>query len=201
MIRRFIIWSVLAVLVPVSGIDNAFAEKKGNSVTSVSFGSYQETDGEDTITGSQLAIAYLKYFTDQWAYFVRLSNGSASGTHTEGEESTEISSSSTALTGGLQWSYAINLNDDQTNELVPYVGGGISVQRYRYEFDYEGTEIGKTSGTGYGPLFMVGLKINISNNFIIIPGYSYQQTTIETESGESRSMVSSGTSIALVARF
>lgn len=178
-----------------------FSEETYRSVTSISYGAYQKTDGDDTLSGSQLAVSYMSRFSEQWSYFLRLSNGSASGTHTENGESYDLKSSNSTLTGGVRWSYDFDVNSDNDTDLSPYVGAGLSVQKYEYDFEYPGSEVGKTSGTGYGPFVSLGLKIAISANIVIVPGYHYEQITIKTEDGEDRAFTSSGTSLAFVARF
>jgi outer membrane protein W len=192
---------VLLTLIPFFFCPSIMADKKGQSIVSLSFGSYQTTDGTDTISGSRLSIAYLRYFVDHWAFFGTLGNGSATGEHEEEGVTTELTASTTSLSGGIQWSYGFDFNDDRSDELMPYVGVGVSMQKYDYEFSYEGSEIGSTSGSGYGPLLRLGVKIAASSHFIIIPGYSYNQITIRTEDGSDHSITSSGISLALVARF
>ena len=140
-------------------------------------------------------------FADHWAFFGMLSSGSATGEHEDNETATEISSSATTLSGGLQWSYDIDFNDDGQEDLMPFIGAGLSLQKYSYDFNYEESEMGNTSGSGYGPLMRLGFKINASSHFVIIPGYHYSQIYIKTEEGSDRTMTSSGISLALVARF
>ncbi len=179
----------------------AFSEEKFQSVTSISYGAYQTTDGDNTLNGTQLAVSYMSHFTKQWSYFIRLSNGSASGTHSENGESYDLKSTNSTLTGGIRWSYDFDINSDNDADLSPFIGTGLSVQRYEYDFEYPNSEVGKTSGTGYGPFASLGIKIAISSNIVIIPGYHYEQITIKTEDEEDRAFTSSGTSLAFVARF
>lgn len=176
------------------------AEPKG-PVISLSYGGYQTSGGTDTVTGSQLSITFFDYFTEHWSYLIRLSHGTASGQHTKDGESYDLSASTTTLSAGPQWSTNIDVNSDKREDLTPYLSAGLSVQRYTYDFDYQDSEVGKASGTGYGPFASLGLRISLSSNFVIIPGYTYEQISIETEEGEKRAFTSSGYSLALVARF
>lgn len=185
----------------LSFYQTAFSEEKHRSVTSISYGAYQTTDGDNTLNGTQLALSYMSHFSEQWSYFVRLSNGSASGTHSENGESYDLKSSNSTLTGGIRWSYDFDVNSDNDTDLSPFIGGGLSAQKYEYEFEYPGSDVGKTSGTGYGPFVNLGLKIALSANIVIVPGYHYEQITIKTEDGEDRAFTSSGTSLAFVAKF
>ncbi len=198
---KFLIKSSLLTVFALFISLSLLADKKGQSIMSLSFGSYQASDGTDTVSGSRLSIAYLRYFMDHWAYFGALGSGSATGEHEENGTTSELSASTVTLSGGIQWSYGLDLNSDREEELMPYVGAGLSVQNYSYDYDYDGSEVGTTSGTGWGPLFRLGVKISVSSRFVIIPGYSYNQVTIQTEDGADHTITSSGVSLALVARF
>lgn len=201
--KRCSFFAVFSIAFVISSLVSTglYAERKGTMTTTVSFGGYQATDGSDTITGSQLALGVVTYFTENWAWFARLGSESAQGQHTENGETAEISAGSTTLSGGVQFSLTLKMGDDGESKFVPYAGAGLSVQKYHYDFSYEGSETGNTSGTGYGPLFMIGLNINFSDRFILIPGYHFNQIYIKTEEGENKTITSSGTSIAFVAMF
>lgn len=194
---RFLFGIFLIVL----GAQPTYADKTGQSTTIISFGGYQTTNGTDTVNGSQLAIAYVRYFADQWSYFGRLGNASGSGQHTENGRSITINAATTTLSGGLQWSKDIALNADKSNAMMPFIRGGLSLQQYTYDFAYQDSETGKTSGTGYGPLLMLGVKLNLSDHFTIIPGYHHEIIYIKSEEGDRIGMTSSGMVLALVARF
>ncbi|MCP4749282.1 MAG: outer membrane beta-barrel protein [Proteobacteria bacterium] len=174
------------------------AQKSGKTIANISFGDYQASDGQDTVSGSQLSLGILNYLSDEWAFFIRISNGSATGEHGNPDGSTtSLSSSMTSLGGGLQWSYDLETKP----ELTPFIGAGLSLKDYVYDFDYSDSDTGKTSGLGYGPLLLFGMKINVAKHFIVIPGYHFDQTYIESETGGKRTITSSGLSLALVLRF
>lgn len=171
---------------------------KNKTITNISFGSYIDTHGDDQTSGSMLSIALKHFVTDEWAYFIRLGNGSASGTHEFADgTSTDIKSSRSFLSGGPIWQY----NSESVEWLQPYVGVGLSYQSYEYDYEYAGSEIGSTSGTGYGPLFMTGVRMDIASHFLIIPGYQFEQIYIKSESGAEQVITSSGFMLALVIRF
>jgi opacity protein-like surface antigen len=175
-----------------------FAQNKIQSVTNISFGSYQESHGADQVNGTMLSIGYQHFFTEQWAYFVKLGNGSATGEYVSTDGSlVGLESSRTSLSGGILWRLLFDANPN----LIPYIGAGMSIQRYAYDFDHVDSEIGATSGTGYGPVLMTGARIEISKRVTIIPGYQYEQIIIKSESGEQQALISSGLLLALVMRF
>lgn len=189
---------VLVLVLITCGSSLATAQQKSGSVTNISFGTYVESHGDDTVNGSMVSIAYKQFFTEQWAYFIGLGSASASGEHefTDGSSAT-IDSRRSSLSGGLKW----HTYPDSMPWLTPYIGAGLSVQSYSYDYEYAGSEIGKTSGTGYGPLFMAGARMDLARHFLIIPGYRFEQIYIETENGDRVALTSSGFQLALVVRF
>ncbi len=188
----------LTLIILLSWNLSVFAQNQIRSVTNISFGSYQESHGVDQVDGTMLSIGYKRFFTEQWAYFVRLGNGSATGEYKSADGSViGLKSSRTSLSGGIMWRYISDANQN----VIPYVGTGISIQRYSYDFDHADSEIGATSGTGYGPLLTAGARIEVSKRFTIIPGYQYEQIIIKSESGQQRALISSGLLLALVMSF
>jgi len=195
---RFVVTRVLfPIFMLVCLCHSLFAEQNKN-ITNVSFGSYIETHGGDHTSGTMLSIAVKHFVSDAWAYFVRLGNGHASGSHEFGDgTAAEIKSSRSFVSGGPIWHYPL----ESAKWLQPYVGFALSVQSYRYDYKYSGSEIGSTSGTGYGPLFLAGVRMDIASHFLIIPGYEFEQIHIESENGENQIVSSSGIILALVIRF
>ncbi len=189
---------VLTLILLMTFSPYVFAQNEIQSVTHISFGSYQEAHSVDKVYGTMLSIGHKRFFTSQWAYFMKLGNGSASGEYIGADGSlVALNSSRTSLSGGLLWHYLV----DSESSLIPYIGAGISIQSYTYDFDHSDSEIGKTSGTGYGPIMMAGARIVLTRHFTIVPGYQYEQIIIKSESGEMQALTSSGFLLALVMRF
>jgi len=186
------------ILIFIGSQDLMAAARRVSSVTNVSFGSYEETDGHDSVSGSQWSLGFKYFLSDSWAYFLGVESGKAEGQHqlTDGK-TVPLEAEKTSFSGGLQWHWLF----DDLPELTPYVGAGITIRRYRYDFNYSNSPIGVTSGTGYGPLLSLGVKVDLAEHFLIIPGYQYEQVTIETENGAERAVTSSGFWLALVIRF
>jgi hypothetical protein len=169
-----------------------------NPSTHISFGQYTTTDGDDTVTGSRLSVSYVKPITDLLSYFIKISNGSATGTHSNDDDTeTNIKSSHTNLGSGLQ----VNFDLTDKDKYILFLGSGLLLQSYQYDFDYPNSETGETSGTGYGYNAFIGFKYRAAKNFIIIPSYNYEQVIITSEDGTSRNPTTAGTSLALAIAF
>ncbi|MBU2514822.1 hypothetical protein KJ966_26160 [bacterium] len=180
---------------------STLAISKNSSVTSFTFSDYQLSDGTDTLSGSRIGISYQRSFSKLWSYFFRLSNGSAVGKHKINGSSAELVANTTSITGGLHGSYNLDYNSNNVPDLIPYGGIGLTLQDYHYDFTYEGSKVGNTSGFGYGPLILFGITMSVSDSFSIIPGYYFETLYINTETGENHSLTSSGLTLAFVVRF
>ena len=191
---KWLVFLLLLLIPPATAV----SQDERKIVTQIAFGDYQTNDGADTIIGSQFSLGMQIINSDHWAYFFRLSDGRAEGQHefTDGSK-TVISAATTTLSGGIQYRYSIEMKP----ELTPYVGVGLSLQNYSYTFDYPDSEIGNTSGIGYGPLLTFGVRINVARHFLIIPNYQFEKIFIKAENGDQKSVTVSGVSLALVLRF
>lgn len=192
-----LIWNTLLFFIMLCSSQTLYGKTK-KSTTILSFGGYSEVTADDQVNGTSLSISHKRFFTDHWAWFLQLGSGSATGTHEiDDDTSTTIKSSRSSLSGGLKWHY-----ETETMEwLTPYLGGGLSIQSYSYDFEYSGSEIGSTEGTGYGPLFMAGVRLDVASHFLIIPSYQWEQIYIKSESGKTATVTSSGFVLALMIRF
>ena len=188
------VFLLLFLILPIM----AMSQDENSTVTHIAFGDFQASDGVDIVTGSQFSIGVQIFFSDHWANFYRLTDGRAEGLHEFANgNTTQLSAKTTTLSGGIQYRYKIEMDP----ELTPYVGAGISLQNYRYDFNYTDSEIGKTSGIGYGPLITFGIRIDIAKHVLIIPSYQFENIIIQAENGDSKNITTSGLSLALVLRF
>jgi len=196
-LMRWIGEAFLILIFLLLAIQPACAERKTQRLTTVSFGNYIEHHGDDDASGTTLSISHKQFLTEAWAYFIQIGNGTASGEHANPDGSTvTINSSRTSLSSGLNWHYVTK------NKLVtPYIGIGLSIHRYHYDFEYTDSEIGQVSGTGYGPLLNAGARISITSHLMVIPGYRFEQIYIVAENGEQEAVTSSGLMLALLIHF
>jgi|GEM_PF-1872273 len=179
-------------------LGNSLWAQERRATTYLAFGGYLATDGEDSIQGSQISLGLTLPFEQSWDYFARVSSEQATGTHKNTDGSTSnLSADTVSFQGGLQW----NFIRQAEQKFIPYISGGLSLQTYNYDFQTRESEIGKTSGIGAGYFTSLGLKMNLSRNFRMIPAYHFSQNYIQTEEGSQKAITSSGTSIALIASF
>jgi len=177
---------------------SVFADQSVKAVTTISFGEYLTGDGDSSLYGTQISLERAVVFHDQWAYFLGLSSASANGEYVaENGTITSLSSSTTTISGGVKRSFQV----EEISQLLPFIGAGISIQNYNYQFSYSDSNIGDTSGIGMGPLFNAGVRIDLLKQFVLIPSYNFSQIFIHSEKSELYGVTSSGFSLALIFRF
>ena len=168
------------------------------AVMHLGFGSYA-IDAEDvTVTGSDMTVGMKVFYHENYAYFMGYSAGSAQGTWDsyDGATSYDVTQSHMDLSVGMEARFELLASP----KIAPFAGGGLKVQQYEYKFDYPGSEIGESSGTGLGPLAHFGVRIGVTRNFTIIPKYYFSVINVKGQE-ESEGIVTSGTQVALVASF
>lgn len=177
--------------------DYSFGQERVHSViTTFSYGAYALSDGDETVEGRKFSLGIKMPFSDNWSYIADISRADATGEHTNNDQKkVDISSNSTSVSGGIQWQIQVE------KSFIPFISAGISIQRYEFDFDYDDSETGETSGIGYGPVFSIGSKIKIGKRVSIIPSYYYSSMFYETEKNRNRTATSSGLLLAFLVGF
>ena len=190
--------ALIILLITIATLGTVKGENHNPSTTTVAFGAYELSDGEDSISGNQYSIGLSIPINQQWAYHFKLSSGNASGSATdELGNNYSLKAETNTLSAGIKWNWVIK----KIPWMIPYLSGGLGLQKYDYEFTNPDSIIGSTSGVGYGPLASIGMRFRISRNLTIIPGYHYSSFSITAHSGEQVGITSSGTSVALIFAF
>lgn len=187
---------ILLWLSPAISAQERFRKK---AVTHLYVGSYAANTDDHHLKGSKLGLGLKYYYDPHWATFFFLSEGSAQETYSP-ENSTaqyDLYAHSYGFTGGLEWRTQL----DREGNIEPFVGIGLNAENYELEFEYPGSEVGTTSGTGYGPLMELGGRFALGRSFTVIPAYEYSAISYKAGSGDSKTLVAAGFSLGLIFRF
>ncbi len=168
------------------------------TVAHLSFGSYAQEADDVSLTGSDFSIGAKIYSHPNFAYFASLGSGQSTGLWTSETSTgaTEVSENHAEVVGGVE----VRTKVVEKPSVTPFIGLGLKVQSYSYEFDYAGSNIGTTSGVGIGPIANLGMRLGFGRNFTIIPNYYFSTMTIKGENSD-YTVTSSGLQVALVAGF
>jgi len=182
----------------LSFCSTSYAAGQGVTIVSIAAGSYQVDDTEHHLTGSRTAISLKYLYTKNWSWFSSLGSGSAQQIYLATDNRQYLlEANTTSLSGGVEYRKKLN----KKGSIEPFVGLGLNAMSYQLDYTYPDSQVGQAKGTGFGPLFKLGSRFRLGKNFIIIPAYQYSSVSIQTESGDTRNIVSSGVFLGLVAAF
>jgi len=153
---------------------NAFGENRNQPITTLAFGAYELQSGSESVSGSQFS-SHIDESGDTYT----------------------LEATTYTFSTGIKWNWILK----KAPFIIPYISGGIALQNYVYEFNAPNSNIGTTSGVGYGPLASLGIRFRVGRNFTLIPEYYYSLLTITSGSGDQVSVTSAGTSLALIFGF
>ena len=190
---------VLAFLLATFGFSAPlFAAYRTKTITHLAFGSYQLSDSEHSLAGSRVALGVKRLYDPNWAWFATVADGSAQEQFQASNGNLyTLTAATTTFTGGYEFRFTL---DDQGN-IEPYLGFGVNVISYNLDYTYPGSTVGKTSGTGLGPVGEVGGRFALGESFTVIPAFQYTAIQVTAENGSKKAIVSSGLYLGLVFSF
>ncbi|MDT8448177.1 MAG: hypothetical protein RRB13_14890 [bacterium] len=189
----------LVLFFALTGSLSAQERFRSKTVSHLYLGSYSVSTTEHHLQGSRGGLGVKHYYDPHWAWFLQVSRGTAIETYTPegGTAYYDLTASSYGYTGGMEWRTQL----DREGNMEPFVGLGLNIENYELVFEYPGSKIGTTNGTGFGPLFNLGARFAMGRNFVMIPSYEYSAITYKTSRGESSTLASNGFSLGLIVRF
>ena len=95
-----------------------------------------------------------------------------------------------ATTAALRTGLLVYFNRKQESLFVYFLGGGLSV--LNYDFEFVGTAVGKASGTVPGVFADAGFEIRFTQSTTLILSYGVQFHRIDTQAGEGVNVISGG---------
>lgn len=184
---------VLAVLCWGGIFSEAWAAE-GDTRTTIFAGTTTYSDGTTSTFGTTFGARWAWEFVPDVQWTIGGSYSVTDGEHKESDgQVTAVHARTTTAQTGL--TYLIN-NAPQSN-VIGFVGGGVSVISYDLDFDYPDSDVGRTSGVGPGVFAQVGAEFRLSRNFYFIPAYTASAHAIETQEGDTFTLVSSGIVVSL----
>jgi hypothetical protein len=178
----------LTLLVPHSA-----RAAKGDQTTTIFVGTTSYSDGEVSTFGTTFGVKWALEFQPDLLWTI---SGEYAVTEGEAEVSGQKYDVSTHTTTG-QTGVVLLVNNEPGSAVVGLFGGGLSILSYDLELDYPGSDVGTTSGVGPGVFGLVGVEIRLARNIHLIPEYVVSAHAIETEDGDTFTLVSAGLVVAI----
>jgi outer membrane protein W len=140
-----------------------------------------------TTFGVAFGGSYGYEFSDDYMWTLGATFASTSGQATDSAGNpVDLQTSTAELRTGLVTFF----NRGPRSTWVPYVGAGLSLLNYK--FDFPGTTVGTTSGNSPGVYGEVGVEIRLSRSVTLIPQFGVAVHSIKTESGTTTGLLSGG---------
>lgn len=189
--RRLVILAMMVFAVMVVYAPPAAFGAKGDTRAGLFVGTTTLTVKSHRIFGTQFGGTFGWEFKEDLLLTVGGSFVSADGdvvvTDSAGNSKVVALSGTTAMASTGLLYYLVRERDAILNV---FAGGGVAL--LNYDFEFTGTEVGKTSGTSPGFFANVGLEINLTDQLTLILDLGFQAFRIKTEAGDSTGLASGG---------
>jgi len=198
-IARILPWLISSAMITLACLFawSTADARQGDQTTTIFVGSALYTDGTATTTGTTFGVKWALEFEPDWLWSISGQYSAAEGEEESGGQKYNLSAQTSTVQSGLTYL----VNNHPKSVVVGLLGGGLSILWYELDFDYPGSDIGRTSGVGPGAFVLAGVEIRVAKNIEIIPEYVISAHSIETEAGDRFSLVSAGLQVAIRLKF
>jgi hypothetical protein len=148
-------------------------------------------------TGAFFGGRYGYEFFDNLLWTLGGNFGATDGKHTVAGKEYAVSTSTSAVQTGLLYYFG----RDGKKWLVPFVGAGVSEISYDVDYRYQGSKVGKTSGTAPGAFAFAGLEMWLARALTLIVSYDVEGYDIKRQTGGSTTLATGGLQIAVRINF
>jgi hypothetical protein len=169
------------------------AAAEGDTRTTIFVGTTTYSDGKATSFGTTFGVKWALEFRTNLEWTVSGQYTVTEGEHEVEGETYDIEARASTFQTGLTRLF----NNDRRSTFVGFLGGGLSVLSYHLDFDYPGGEVGETSGVGPGVFGLAGVEIRLARNVSFIPEYVVNAHAIQTEDGDTFTLLSAGLVVAV----
>jgi hypothetical protein len=175
------------------GAARPVAAAKGDTRTTIFVGTTTYSDEKATTFGTTFGVKWALEFRTDLEWTVSGQYTVTEGQHEVAGETYDIEARTSTFQTGLTRLF----NNDRRSTFVWFLGGGLSVLSYDLNFDYPGGEVGETSGVGPGVFGLAGVEIRLAKNVSFIPEYVVNAHAIQTEDGDTFTLLSAGLVVAV----
>jgi len=180
-------------LVLLAGVASPAAAREGDSQTLIFVGTTRFESDDATSYGTTFGGSYGYEIIDDMLWSVGASASTTDGTATVNNHTYDIYARTTTIQTGPTFFF----NRAPGNLLIPFVGAGVSVLNYDVKYEFPGSKLGKTSGSGPGAYALAGIELWLSRSITLIGQYTLAAHQVKTQSGEYMTLRSGGLGLSL----
>lgn len=167
--------------------------REGDSLTTLFVGTTRFMADDATSYGTTFGGSYGYEIIDDLLWSVGLAFSTTDGTETVNNNRYNIYASTTTVQTGPTYYF----NRTPQSLVIPFVGAGLSVLNYDVKYEFPGSKLGKTSGTGLGGYGQVGVELWITRSTTFIMAYEVAAHDVKTEAGDHVVLRSGGLQLSL----
>jgi len=198
--RRFATGAVLTMtlglalgLALLAGTATSAAAREGDSQTLIFVGTTRFEADDATSYGTTFGGSYGYEIIDDLLWSVGASASTTDGTATVNSQTYNIYARTTTIQTGP----TLFFNRSPQSLLVPFVGAGVSVLNYDVKYEFPGSKLGKTSGSGPGAYALAGVELWLSRSITFVGQYTVAAHQVKTQDGEYVTLRSGGLGLSL----
>jgi hypothetical protein len=167
--------------------------REGDSQTTLFVGTTRFMADDATSYGTTLGGSYGYEIVDDLLWSAGVAFSTTDGTATVNNNTYNIYASTTTFQTGPTYYF----NRTPQSLLIPFVGAGLSVLNYDVRYEFPGSKLGRTSGTGLGGYGQVGVELWLTRSTTFIAAYQAAAHDVKTEAGDHVVLRSGGLQISL----
>ncbi len=156
------------------------AATEGDTQALLFVGTTRFTSDDATSYGSTFGGSFGYEIVDDLLWSVGGAFSTTDGTATVNNKRYNIYARTTTLQTGPTYYF----NRSPRSLVVPFIGAGVSVLNYDVKYEFPGSELGKTSGSGFGGYGLVGLELWLTRSTTFILTYQESGHDVKTQSGD-----------------
>jgi hypothetical protein len=167
--------------------------REGDTQALIFIGTTRFASDDATSYGTTFGASFGYEVIDDLLWSVAVAATTTDGTATVDNKTYDIFARTTTLSTGPTYYF----NRAPGSLVIPFVGAGLSVLNYDVDYDFPGSQLGKTSGTGAGGYTLAGVELWLSRTITLIAQYTLAAHEVETQDGKRVTLRSGGLGLSV----
>jgi hypothetical protein len=166
---------------------------EGSTQTLIFVGTTRFQSDDATSYGTTFGGSFGYEIIDNLLWSAGIAVTTTDGTATVNNKTYDIYARSTTLQTGPTYYF----NRSPGSLVIPYIGAGVSLLNYDVEYEFPGSDLGKTSGTGPGGYALAGVELWMSRSITLVLQYTLAAHEVKTQDGDRVTLRSGGLGLSL----
>lgn len=166
---------------------------EGDTQTLIFVGTTRFTSDDATSYGTTFGGSFGYEIIDDLLWSVGVAFSTTDGTATVNNTRYNIYARTTTIQTGPTYYF----NRAPQSLIIPFIGAGVSALNYDVRYEFPGSELGKTSGTGLGAYGVAGVELWLTRSTTLILAYQESGHDVQTQAGDHVTLRQGGLQLSL----